>query len=224
MFPDNLFYVCVIFGSAIFIFTGSYRGGSTSDALTQFASESYEMKKAYKKFILPYSASYSYSSCSVKDWLMENKGPNIAFISEIELWEDLTSVQCNDEQSMCDLMKIDLIDSKPMSTDWMYPYDSYLQPMFDKFRLLLYENGMIYRIYDKLSNKKPCDQNNVYQEMSFDFVKILFAMLTIGLILAIYIGICEKCKIWINQFKNPSNENDDNEVDIDKPTSIELKN
>ena len=220
----NIEQLVNFFGSAIFIITGSYIGGSTSEALTQFASENYEMKKAYNKFILPYSASYSYSSCGVKDWLIQNKGPNIAFISEIELWEDLTSVNCNDEQSMCDLMKIDLIDSKPMSTDWMYPYNSYLQPMFDKFRLLLYENGLIYRIYDKLSNKKPCDQNNVYQEMSFDFVKILFAMLIIGLVLAIYIGICEKCKIWINQFKNSSNENKDNEVETNTPTAIELKN
>ena len=85
----------------------------------------------------------------IKNWLIKNKGPNIAFISESDLWESLASIEAKDEQYMCDLMQINLKDWEPSTVDWMYPQNSILQPMFDRYKLKIIEYIQFVWSFDK---------------------------------------------------------------------------
>ena len=160
----------------------------------------------------------------IKNWLIKNKGPNIAFISESDLWESLASIEAKDEQYMCDLMQINLKDWEPSTVDWMYPKNSILQPMFDKFMLDLNEKGIIKRIEDMFSNKKICKESNDYQQMTFDYVKILFALLILGLISAILIGIYEKIFLCVTKkYKKVTLENKEEIEEINMEITSQSK-
>ena len=85
-------------------------------------------------------------------------------------------------------------DFKPVSTGWMYPKNSLLQELFDKYMLKLYQTGVIKGIENSISPPTICAEETGFTQMGFDYVRLFFAVLSIGLILAIIIGIYEKIK------------------------------
>ena len=155
----------------------------------------------------------------VKELLIKNKSPNVAFVSESDTMDALARIEQKDNPFICNLTSIEIRDFWPRKVGWMYPYDSSIQPMFDKFMLHLYESGTIRRIEYSLLTKKPCLASNEYQEISFEFVKILFVILSIGLVAAIFIGVCEKIKICIRQHKYSTKTEA-----MDLPTNLEHEN
>ena len=87
-----------------------------------------------------------------------------------------------------------LKDFKPVTIGWMYPKNSLLQELFDKYMLELYQTGVIWRIENYYASPNMCDEEAGFTQMGFDYVRLFFAVLSIGLILAIIIGIYEKIK------------------------------
>ena len=98
--------------------------------------------------------------------------------------------------NLCDFLIVPLRDFKPVPSGWMYPKNSLLQELFDKYMLELSQAGVIHRIENtfSLSNSKMCDEDIGFMQMGFDYVRLFFVLLAIGLFLALVIGIYEKFK------------------------------
>ena len=98
--------------------------------------------------------------------------------------------------NFCDFLIVPLKDYKPQTNGWMYPKNSLLQELFDKYMLELSQTGVIHRIENtfSLSNSKMCDEDAGFMQMGFDYVRLFFVLLAIGLFLALVIGIYEKIK------------------------------
>ena len=75
---------------------------------------------------------------------------------------------------------------------WMYPYDSMLQPLFDKFTFEIFQG--IQKIHSRYTfNSYHC--NNLEEDfhpVNFGFVQILFYILISGAVLSLSILVIEK--------------------------------
>ena len=91
-------------------------------------------------------------------------------------------------------MIVPIKDFKPVSTGWMYPKNSLLQELFDKYMLKLYQTGVIKGIENSISPSTICDEETGFIRMGFGYVSLFFVILSIGLFLAILIGLYEKIK------------------------------
>ena len=80
------------------------------------------------------------------------------------------------------------------TSGWMYPKNSILQRMFDKYKLKLYQNGVIKKLHDTFLPMPKCNYEQPFFPVNFDFVAMIFYILLMGSILAILIGIGEKIK------------------------------
>ena len=95
---------------------------------------------------------------------------------------------------MCDLLTVPLNDFKPVTIGWIYPKNSLLQELFDKYMLELYQTGVIQKIENSFAMSKMCDDEAGFTQMGFDYVRLFFVLLSIGLVLAMVIGLYEKIK------------------------------
>ena len=88
----------------------------------------------------------------------------------------------------------------------MYPKNSLLQELFDKYMLELYQTGVIQKIENSFPLSKMCLDEEGFTQMEFDYVRIFFVLLSIGLFLALVIGLYENVKesLYITYFF-PSN-------------------
>ena len=90
----------------------------------------------------------------------------------------------------CDTLFIPLEEFKPAKTvGWMYPKNSILQPMFDRYKLKLYQNGVIKKLHDTFLPMPKCNYKQPFFPVNFDFVAMIFYLLIIGSTLAIIIGM-----------------------------------
>lgn len=96
---------------------------------------------------------------------------------------------------LCDFTKAKFYDVKDITQGWMYPKNSILQPMFDKFMLELTENGVLEQIESTFFRKATCPDTQEFTEIDFDFVKLLFTLLSCGIVVAIIVLIWEKVSI-----------------------------
>ena len=94
--------------------------------------------------------------------------------------------------SNCDYMQTSMPDFPLSSVGWFYPYDSILQPMFDKYMLELFENGVFDRIVDTILTKQPDCPAETVPKVNFSFVTIIFFILFGGAILSFLILLLEK--------------------------------
>ena len=99
-----------------------------------------------------------------------------------------------DNLSYCDYMTTPLPESEfPLSTiGWLYPYDSILQPIFDKYLLELSESGLLNKIMSTVIEKKQDCQEKTVIEVDFQFVNVIFYLLITGVCLALIIFILER--------------------------------
>ncbi|MGB2153759.1 MAG: hypothetical protein ACPHVX_07415, partial [Flavobacteriaceae bacterium] len=76
---------------------------------------------------------------------------------------------------------------------YMYPFDSMLQPLFDKFMIDLITYGLVDEILSSYGNSNPasCTQISNFQSVNFEFVQVLFYFLSGGVILGLIILIFE---------------------------------
>lgn len=100
----------------------------------------------------------------------------------------------------CDIMYAPMQGFRTRTSGWMFPKNSILQPMFDKYKLKLYQNGVIKKLHETFLPMPKCNHEQPFFPVNFDFVAMIFYVLIMGSILAIIIGIGEKMKaIFLNK-------------------------
>ena len=73
----------------------------------------------------------------------------------------------------------------------MFPKNSILQPMFDNFKLKLYQNGVMEKLKQVYFPQPICDAGQVYDQVNFEFARVFFIILVIGVSLAVITGFFE---------------------------------
>ena len=179
----------------------SFGGGSTYSWLKSITKRVKGFDRVLAQNIDPYSFDIDSDSfiSNTKKWLIDNRGPNVGLITEegwLEHNSDSNDVNggYNSDYSFdyCDIITVPMKEYQPVRRGWVYPKNSLLQPLFDKYMLKLYQNGIINRIEDFHTTRKYCTENNGYLIIQFGFVKILFILLLIGISTSLIIGLYEK--------------------------------
>ena len=94
--------------------------------------------------------------------------------------------------SNCDYMQTSISDFPTSTVGWFYPYDSILQPIFDKYMLELFENGVFDKIEDTILAKQPNCPAETVPKVNFSFVTIIFFILFCGAMFSLMILLLEK--------------------------------
>ena len=68
---------------------------------------------------------------------------------------------------------------------WLFPRNSMLKQLFDGFIMRKKEHGLIQKLYDDQYNHKTECTNEPFNSIDFQTVTLLFALLSVGVILAI---------------------------------------
>ena len=97
----------------------------------------------------------------------------------------------------CDVRYAPMQGFRTRTSGWMFPKNSILQPMFDKYKLKLYQNGVIKKLQETFLQMPKCNNGKPFVQVNFDFVAMIFHVLVVGSMLAIIIGIGEKIKARI---------------------------
>ena len=92
------------------------------------------------------------------------------------------------------------------TSGWMFPKNSILQPMFDRYKLKLYQNGIMQKLQETFLHMPKCDNNQPFVQVNFDFVAMIFHILIVGIILAIILGIGETIKARIVEKEDKEKE------------------
>ena len=96
--------------------------------------------------------------------------------------------------SICNYLQTYLPESEfPLSRNgWFYPYDSILQPLFDKYLLSLFESGVFKRIMETHDSKKlECPVKPIVL-VDLPFVLGIFCILVGGVILSMLTFLLER--------------------------------
>ena len=96
--------------------------------------------------------------------------------------------------SICNYLQTYLPESEfPLSRNgWFYPYDSILQPLFDKYLLSLFESGVFKRIMKTHDSKKlECPVKPIVL-VDLPFVLGIFCILVGGVILSMLTFLLER--------------------------------
>ena len=161
--------------------------GSATNEMREAVQGKDEYKSIYEKFVKP---NENTMITETESFMENNKVPNAGFfaISTFDFYHPLQRIDA------CDLMKIPMEEFRTTTVGWMYPKNSMLQPMFDRFMKKLYSNGVIYKIKIKYLKKESICKDDVYPQSGFDVIGILFLVLLIGIILSMILVIIEKMK------------------------------
>ena len=85
----------------------------------------------------------------------------------------------------CDYAQTRVKDFTDLSVGWMYPRNSMIQPLFDRFWMQLDERGVIDQLKTKYWGEKPeCAPEGIV-EVDLNFVIITFIILCFGTGLAL---------------------------------------
>lgn len=95
-----------------------------------------------------------------------------------------------------------MIDIKAKTVGWMYPKGSVLQPLFDRYWLKLYQNGILENLYKRFLPPPICPTNEPYFGVNFEFAGMIFYLLLLGTFLAIIVGMGEKIKAKLEKKKH----------------------
>ena len=146
----------------------------------------------YEKFVKPYENTMIFET---ESFLENNKVPNAGFftISTFDFYYPMQRIDT------CDLMKIPMEEFRTTTVGWMYPKNSMLQPIFDRFMKKLYHNGVIYKINTKYLQIGSICKNEGYPQAGFDVIGVLFLVLLIGISSSMILAIIEKMKWSIKQ-------------------------
>lgn len=104
----------------------------------------------------------------------------------------------------------------------MYPKNSILQTLFDKYMLELVENGVLEHIENFFNSKATCTDSQEFTGIEIDFVKILFVLLFCGMAAAIVILILEKVLKCQQNKSNKTHQTHVNNIQYEKKTSTNL--
>ena len=164
---------------------GTQAGSATNEMRQAIIKNKDDYKDMYEYFIKPYE-----DIMIAEPFIESNKVPNAGYftISTLDFYSPMQRIDT------CDLMKVPMKEFRTTTVGWMYPKDSMLQPMFDRFMRQLYRNGVIYKINNKYLQKEAVCKDDGYPQTGFDVIGILFLVLLIGISTAIILALYEKIK------------------------------
>lgn len=185
----------------------AFGDGSGMNSILAKVYKNQDLKDVYETSIKPYVMSADSCPSLVRLW--QSNDPNMAmltteekiltchqsmFFTQLERLINFLSFLAV-KAHLCDLAKAKFKDVTDTAQGWMYPKNSILQPMFDKFMLELAENGVLENIESTFFRKSTCPDTQAFIEIDIDFVKLLFALLSCGIAIAIFVLIWEKVSI-----------------------------
>ena len=101
-------------------------------------------------------------------------------------------VYVSDDMDFCYFDHQIIKDIAPMWVGWLYPYDSVIQPLFDKFTFKAIYG--IRKIQDRYSYVNyDCRLHKDFHSVNFAFVTVLFYLLILGIIISLMVLFIEKC-------------------------------
>ena len=108
-----------------------------------------------------------------------------------------------DGADFCKFHDVEFTAGSNIKIGWMYPYQSILQPIFDKYLIEIMEAGIFDRVVEKYQPNQPVCEKNEIVPINIDCVAILFVILSIGIILSLFFHILEN--FGINLLKTQIN-------------------
>ena len=100
-----------------------------------------------------------------------------------------------DNLSRCDYLQTYLptSDFPSHAIGWLYPYDSILQPLFDKYLLELLQSGIFNKLSDSYHNVNHLDcPTEPYAKVEFSFIIVILIIFLIGVLLSLVILCLER--------------------------------
>ena len=79
-----------------------------------------------------------------------------------------------------------------MPNGWFYPYNSILQPLFDKYLLELFETGVFNKLLEDFNDKNLDCPAESYVKVELSFVIVIFCIFLGGVILSVVIFLFER--------------------------------
>ena len=161
--------------------------GSATNEMRQAIQGKEDYEAIYENFVQPYENTMN---TETEPFLENNKVPNAGFftISTFDFYSPMQRIDT------CDLIKIPMEEFRTTTVGWMYPKNSMLQPLFDRFMKKLYSNGVIYKINMKYLKKESICGDGGYPQAGFDVIGVLFLILLIGISFSMILAIIEKMK------------------------------
>ena len=99
-----------------------------------------------------------------------------------------------DNLSRCDYMQTYLPKSEfpSLPNGWFYPYDSILQPLFDKYLLELFETGVFNKVLNNFHTKKLDCPVEDYAKVELSFIIVIFYAFLGGVFLSLLTFLFER--------------------------------
>lgn len=157
--------------------------GYISNALMFWAQKSTENQKALDKFV---------TFVDYKDFKI-TEDSNLGYLIEKSIF--MAKISDTESRKPCDFTYNTLLDFPSLNTGYMYPNNSMLQPLFDKFWLQIDKEGVFDRIKMTYQNAFPQCVLDPFQPVNFNFVLLIFWILWIGIFVSLVIFIIEVAKL-----------------------------
>ena len=106
----------------------------------------------------------------------------------------INNVYALGKEAYCEV-DIQIVEDLPRTlSGHMFPYNSMLQPLFDRYMHNLYQDGILNQIEERHAPQfsKQCTNDQNLREVNLDYVQILFICLGTGGIMSIAILMIEK--------------------------------
>ena len=186
-------------GFELYIPAGTASYGSVLDAV----QESDEVRKRIEPF--------AYNHTEIQKllvWLLNKTGPiNEAWVTGDSYAKvNLKTLKADRRNVLCEIKTQIVEDIPKMRNGHMFPYNSMLQPLFDRYMLSLFQDGILKRIntaYSSLDDSVNCNDQQNFQ-VAFGYVQVLFVILGIGGISSIFVLVAEHISSHYNSQKTIS--------------------
>ena len=169
---------------------GTLGNTSSNQQINQKILANPSLLNIYNKFILPYEGTQGLKS---EDWLELNKGPYVGLFASSSVFQQSFS-----KIDKCDILRVPFRQFRTTTAGWMYPKNSILQPMFDKFILQLNQNGVLKRLHEFYQPTEDLCIDEGYPHTGYDIIGILFVTLASGIMLGIFVVLIEKLFYYIH--------------------------
>ena len=164
--------------------------GSATNEMRQAIKGQKKYNDIYENFVKPYE---NIMLTVTESFLEDNRVPHAGLftVSTLDFYSPMERIDT------CDLIKIPMKEFRTATVGWMYPKNSMLQPIFDRFMKKLYRNGVIYKINTKYLQIGSICKDEGYPQAGFDVIGVLFLVLLTGISSSIILAIVEKLKTSI---------------------------
>ena len=161
--------------------------GSATNEMRQAIKGQKKYNDIYENFVKPYE---NIMLTVTESFLEDNRVSHAGLftISTLDFYSPMEKIDT------CDLIKIPMKEFRTATVGWMYPKNSMLQPIFDRFMKKLYRNGVIYKINTKYLQIGSICKIEGYPQAGFDVIGVLFFVLLVGILSSMILAIFEKLK------------------------------